>query len=305
VGTTAEARRREREHSRPLRVALLLGKPPERSATLPEVITCLRAAGAIVRAHVPGPDGWLPGWLDDVDVIALRGLRRQTLADLAEREQRGLRCCNAAHATLTARDRVAVQRVLTDAHIAVPTAAAVQDVAQARRWAADRPVVVKAGKVDGGRGLGVVMWPGGEPGPEPAGGGPYLVQEWVPGDGVDRKIYVAGAVLGGLLKPQDDRAGAGRPFSPSPSLRTLALAVGRALRLEIFGVDVVEGPDGPVVVDVNAFPSCRGVPGAARAIAGVLLARAGHPGHDRPVRDSPQRDSPQRDSTAPAGRRRS
>ena len=288
MGATAEARRREAEESRPVHVAMLLGKPPERSPTLPEVITCLRAAGAIVRTHVPGPDASLPGWQDDVDVVALRGLRRQTLAALVEREQRGLRCCNAAHATLTARDRVAVQRVLSDAHIAVPAAAAVQDVAEVRRWAAQRPVVVKAGKVDGGRGLGVAMWPAGEPGAKPAGPGPYLVQVRVPGDGVDRKIYVAGSVLGGVLKSHDDRASRGRPFTPSPSLRALALAVGRALQLEIYGVDVVEGSDGPVVVDVNAFPSCRGVPGAARAIAGVLLAHAGRPG---------------RDSTGTAGRR--
>ena len=288
VGATAEARRREGGQSRPVHVAMLLGKPPERSPTLPEVIICLRAAGAIVRTHVPGPEGSLPVWLNDVDVVALRGLRRQTLAALVEREQQGMRCCNAARATLTVRDRLAVQRVLTEAHIAVPAAAAVQDVPDIRRWAADRPVVVKAGQDDGGRGAGIAMWSARDTGPEPAGPGPYLVQEWVPGDGVDRKIYVAGSVLGGLLKPQDDRASGGRPFSPSPSLQTLALAVGRALQLEIFGVDVVEGANGPVVVDVNAFPSCRGVPGAARAVAGVLLARAGRPG---------------RGSTAPAGGR--
>jgi ribosomal protein S6--L-glutamate ligase len=283
VGATAEA---EGQHTRPVHVALLLGKPPERSPTLPEVITCLRATGAIVRTHVPGPDGSLPAWLDDVDVVALRGLRRRTLAVLVERERQGMRCCNAAHATLTVRDRLAVQRVLSDAHIAVPAAVTAQDAADIRQWAADRPVVVKAGLDDGGRGAGVAMWPARDTGPEPAGPGPYLVQEWVPGDGVDRKVYVAGSVLGGLLKPRDELASEGRPFSVPPSLRTLALAVGRALRLEIFGVDIVEGPNGPVVVDVNAFPSCRGVPGAARAIAGVLLARAGHPRHGHPGRGS-------------------
>ncbi len=59
------------------------------------------------------------------------------------------------------------------------------------------------------------------------------------------------------------------------------LAVGGTLHLDIYGVDVVEGPDGPVLVDVNAFPSCRGVPGAARAIAGVLLARVDRSGPER------------------------
>jgi hypothetical protein len=97
-----------------------------------------------------------------------------TLAVLVEHEQRGLRCCNAAHATLTARDRVAVQQALTDADIPAPAAAPVGDVAQVRQWTADRPVVVKARKVDGGRDLGVAIW---ATGAEPTGSGPYLVQD--------------------------------------------------------------------------------------------------------------------------------
>ncbi len=281
MGATAEARRRRAEASPPVHVAMLLGKPPERSPVVPDVITSLRATGAVVRTHVPGPGASLPGWLEDVDVVALRGLSRQTLAALVQREQRGLRCVNHAHATLTARDRDAVQRLLTDAHLAAPAAATVQDVAQARGWAAGRPSVVKAAKVDGGRGVGVTMWPAGGTEAEPAGPGPYLVQEWVPGDGVDRKIYVAGSVLGGLLKPRGGDARAGRPFSPSPALSDLVLAVGRTLHLDVYGVDVVVGPGGPVIVDVNAFPSCHGVPGAAPVIAGVLLARAECSGSDR------------------------
>ena len=280
MGATAETRRREAEAWRPVHVAMLLGKPPERSPVVPDVIICLRATGAVVHTHVPRPGGSLPGWLDDVDLVALRGLRRQTLAALVEREQGGLRCVNHAHATLTARDRVAVQRALADAYLSAPAAATVQNVARARRWAAGRPSVVKAATVDGGRGLGVTMWPAGDTDTEPAGPGPYLVQEWVPGDGVDRKVYVAGSVLGGLLKPRGG-ARAGRPFSPSPALCRLALAVGRTLHLDIYGVDVVEGPGGPVIVDVNAFPSCHGVPGAARAIAGVLLALTDRSGPDR------------------------
>ncbi|MDQ3453235.1 MAG: hypothetical protein M3493_11150 [Actinomycetota bacterium] len=45
-----------------------------------------------------------------------------------------------------------------------------------------------------------------------------------------------------------------------------------ALVADRAGVDVLEGPAGPVVVDVNPVPSCRRVPGAARSIAEHLLA---------------------------------
>ena len=63
-------------------------------------------------------------------------------------------------------------------------------------------------------------------------------------------------------------------FDPPVQLREIAVAVGRTLQLQIYGVDVVEGLDGPVVVDVNAFPSCNGLPGAATAIADTLLTYA-------------------------------
>lgn len=47
--------------------------------------------------------------------------------------------------------------------------------------------------------------------------------------------------------------------------------------LDLYGVDVLLGPDGPVVVDINDFPSFRQVPDAvARVSRAVLrLARTG------------------------------
>ncbi|WP_298749138.1 hypothetical protein [uncultured Serinicoccus sp.] len=39
--------------------------------------------------------------------------------------------------------------------------------------------------------------------------------------------------------------------------------------------DVVLGPDGPVLVDVNAFPGYRGVPGAPQALADLVADRVG------------------------------
>jgi ribosomal protein S6--L-glutamate ligase len=45
-----------------------------------------------------------------------------------------------------------------------------------------------------------------------------------------------------------------------------------AFGLDIFGFDVIDALDGPVVVDVNPFPGARGVTGAIEAF--VSLARA-------------------------------
>ncbi|WP_406418928.1 hypothetical protein [Streptomyces sp. NBC_00842] len=47
--------------------------------------------------------------------------------------------------------------------------------------------------------------------------------------------------------------------------------------LDLYGIDVVLGPDGPVIVDINDFPSFRQVPDAVSRLAGAVLdlARTG------------------------------
>jgi hypothetical protein len=148
-------------------VAMLLGKAPERSPVMPDVIDHLRDAGADVRVHLPQGAEGLPDWLLGAHLAALRGLGPGALTAAAAREEHGLRCCNSARASLAARNRSLVQRRLADAGVPVPAAADV---------------------------------------------------------------------------PNADA--------------------------------VVESPAGPAAVDVNAFPSCAGVPGAATSIAATLFRMA-------------------------------
>jgi ribosomal protein S6--L-glutamate ligase len=56
----------------------------------------------------------------------------------------------------------------------------------------------------------------------------------------------------------------------SPEVREIALACGELLGLGLYGLDVIESPDGPVVVDVNYFPGYKGVDGAAASIADYI-----------------------------------
>lgn len=129
-----------------LRVALLLGKPPERSPALPEVISRLLARGADVRVHLPHREGHLPDWLPASDVVGLRGLREEALAAVADLERRGLHCCNSAAATIAVRDRSLVQRRLAEAGLPVPGAATVAGRRRCTPVGSPRPVLEIPGR---------------------------------------------------------------------------------------------------------------------------------------------------------------
>jgi ribosomal protein S6--L-glutamate ligase len=105
---------------------------------------------------------------------------------------------------------------------------------------------------------------------------PVLVQEHVPGPGEDLKIYVVGDRVSAVRKPFSATSFAvpGRPVPVREDVRDLALAAGRALGLGLYGLDVIESPDGPVVVDANYFPGYKGVRGAGELIGGYIDAYA-------------------------------
>ncbi|QCP05544.1 hypothetical protein [Brevibacterium sp. CS2] len=130
----------------------------------------------------------------------------------------------------------------------------------------DRRVVVKAVH-GGGRGRGVLS----DPLPaDPPMDGPYLVEDWIDHDRIDRKLYVAGGWVSGLLKPSTldhEHTTGGEPFAVDNALAALARHAAAGLGMHLAGVDVV-----------NAFPGFRGVDGAAEAVAEHLVE---HDGADR------------------------
>jgi ribosomal protein S6--L-glutamate ligase len=103
-------------------------------------------------------------------------------------------------------------------------------------------------------------------------GEPVIVQELSPGDGWDYKAWVIGDEIHVGRRLSSLTTGAvgsqkrDHPISDpgiERTVRELALSVGRAFELELFGVDVLTSDGHVAVVDVNAFPGFRGVPGAA------------------------------------------
>src|SRR5919206_1240447 len=101
-----------------------------------------------------------------------------------------------------------------------------------------------------------------------------LAQRYVDNPGRDIKLYVTGSQVYAVRKksPLHPDVHVTEGLIPvTPELRTLALNVGDLFGLDIYGVDVVETPEGWVGVDINDFPSFGGVPGAVDLIATFIL----------------------------------
>src|SRR5260221_42006 len=65
------------------------------------------------------------------------------------------------------------------------------------------------------------------------------------------------------------------PFVPlTPRVRKLFLQVGKLFGRDIYGVDVVETPRGPEILDINAFPSFGRVPRAVVRVSEYVLHAA-------------------------------
>jgi ribosomal protein S6--L-glutamate ligase len=104
--------------------------------------------------------------------------------------------------------------------------------------------------------------------------GSLLAQPYLPNPGFDVKLYNTGDEVFATVKRSPLHPGADvveEQITVTPELRALALAVGRAFGLDIYGIDVVQTPRGWVVLDVNDFPSFGNVPEAAHRLARTVL----------------------------------
>ncbi|MET7297500.1 hypothetical protein [Embleya sp. NPDC005575] len=202
----------------------------------------------------------------------------------------GLTTINDARAIRSVRDK-AVAAVIARAHglpMPVTYFAAVPELLSS--IPADAyPLVVKPADGSSGRAVHLVSTPEelARLGSELDGEGPLLAQVYVPNAGRDLKVYSVSGELHATVRRS--------PLHPGHSVResrvplpsgTAALMhrIGEAFGLDLFGVDIIEGPDGPMVVDINDFPSFRCVPdGVARVARAVLDLAAADAGVDRGV----------------------
>lgn len=104
----------------------------------------------------------------------------------------------------------------------------------------------------------------------------FLAQGYAENTGFDIKVYVTGReVYAAIAKKSPLHQNIQERFVPlTPQVRKLVLQVGTLFGLDIYGVDVVETPQGPAILDINDFPSFARVPRAVPRIAEYVLHAA-------------------------------
>jgi ribosomal protein S6--L-glutamate ligase len=243
--------------------------PPVPSPVLVDVYARLSAWGfhvaeAIPEEHVLRTDDLSPS--EDLYVLKSHTELALSLAGLLH--ARGARLLNPYPSCVAAQDKITACNLLRLAGVPTPRTWVTGDVRLTRPLLARGPLIIKPHR--GHRGVGVsVVRDDAELVAAPASAGPVVAQELVRGPGDDLKVYVVGERVFAVRKPfgPDSFTRPGRRCEVTGEVRDLALRCGRAFGLGLFGLDVIESPDGPVVVDVNYFPGYKGVPDAGALIA--------------------------------------
>lgn len=103
----------------------------------------------------------------------------------------------------------------------------------------------------------------------------YLAMHYVENTGYDIKLYVTGQEVRAITKSSPLHGIVMEEEIPvSREMFKLAQRVGQVFGLDLYGVDVLESPEGLMLVDINDFPSFYGVPRKVASIAEYILHAA-------------------------------
>jgi ribosomal protein S6--L-glutamate ligase len=260
------------------RIYVMLARrvPPVPSPVLAEVFHLLGGAGfrvesGIAEALLARPDELRV----EHDLYVLKSHTELSLSLAGALHLQGARILNPFPNCTVTQNKIVASRLLRAAGIPIPRCWVTGDLRLLEPVARQGPLIIKPYLGHRGAGLHVVRSPMDlalVPPPE----APVIVQDYVGSGGEDLKVYVVGEEVFAVRKPFSPTSFAvpGRPCPVDPRVRDIALRCGRAFGLGLYGLDVVEGPGGPWVVDVNTFPGYKGVPGVAPRIADYIARYA-------------------------------
>jgi ribosomal protein S6--L-glutamate ligase len=222
-------------------------------------------------------NGTLSFHMNRYELVVSRNRNALGLAMLAYADAVGIPTINSHVATQRVRNKAEMATVLGPAGVPCAPTMLADDVDALAALPPDWfPLILKATYGDNSQGLRLVRRPD-DLREMHWGDDVVLAQHYVPNDGYDLKLYVCGRRVAAVRKPSPlngDPKAATCPVRLDSELAALALRCGDAFGLEVYGVDAIETPDGPLVIEVNDFPNFTGVSGAADWLADYILERA-------------------------------
>jgi ribosomal protein S6--L-glutamate ligase len=189
----------------------------------------------------------------------------------------GLTTVNDARAIRGVRDKALAAAIGRAGGLPMPTTyAAARPELLAGIPESDYPLVVKPADGSAGRAVHLVATPAALTAlaPELRGEGLLIAQPYVPNSGVDLKVYCVGGDFYATEKRSPlhpDLRHTERRVPLPREVAAIAARAGAVYGLDLYNLDVLLSPDGPVDVDVNDFPSFRKVPDAAARVATAVL----------------------------------
>jgi ribosomal protein S6--L-glutamate ligase len=184
-------------------------------------------------------------------------------------------CANTAHGIMNSRDKLRSLQILSRHHVGIPRTTFVRDrkdVLPAIERVGGAPVVIKL--IEGTQGIGVLL----AESVKTAEGivellqsqkQNVLIQKFVAeSKGRDIRAFVVGdrvvaamrrVAQGKEFRSNVHRGGIAEPVELSEEYRETAVRCTQILGLQVAGVDMLEGKDGPQVMEVNSSPGLEGI----------------------------------------------
>ena len=216
--------------------------------------------------------------LEDLNALVIRPIGRGSLEELVFRmdmlyklERQGFLVINPAEAIEHCVDKYDILAILEDNGIPVPRTAATENVSEALKAFAELGGDVVVKPLFGSRGVGATRVVDREIAETVFKAitfqhGVIYIQEFVPHGYSDLRAFVVdNHVIAAMRRVSESwKTNYSQGAKPAPldlnkTFEELAVKSAQSVGCKIAGVDILEGPGGPVIVDVNSQPGWKGL----------------------------------------------